>query len=65
MGVTWGGGQKPIQYFFIPRDSLLGKCHKIVKCNYHVCQVCMEELSSLWTDFHEILCLSIFKKFVK
>jgi len=36
-----------------------------MKSNYQVSQVCKEELGSHRTDFREIWCLIIFKKFVK
>jgi hypothetical protein len=52
----------PIQYFFLPRNSLLGMCRKIVKSDYQVCQVCVEEFGSLWTDFCEILMFEYFSK---
>jgi hypothetical protein len=49
--------------------TIFWRIHKIVKTDYylcHVCQsVCIEQLGSQWTDFYEILYVSIFQNSVE
>jgi hypothetical protein len=51
---------------FLQHKSLIRRVRKIAKSDYWLCHVCpsvrTEQLGSQWTDFHEILYLSIFSK---